>query len=298
MLTVLAPLQRYWREHKQDQRQDKTLTDWGRQGLVQTARWLPRRHILGVADASFAAIDLLNEVRPWITMITRLRLDAALHKPLPPRRPGTVGRPPVIGKRLPSLKQRLASRRTRWQPLLGRGWYGRGERLLAIVAATAVWNHPGPCVPIRYVLVRDPPGEREPQAVLCTALDAAPLDLLRWFVRRWSIAVTFAEVRRQLGVETQRQSSDPAIDRTTPVLRGLFSLITLWADGASAGYGPSAPTAGWYRQSLPTFSDALATVRQRIWSGGNARRSRSDRDVDNTSAAMLNTLIDIAGYAA
>ena len=60
-------------------------------------------------DASFAAIDLLNEVRPWVTMITRLRLDAALHRPLPRRRPGTVGRPPVVGKRLPSLKQRLAS---------------------------------------------------------------------------------------------------------------------------------------------------------------------------------------------
>jgi hypothetical protein len=297
-LTVLAPSQRYWQEHKQDQRQYKKLTDWGRQVLVQTARWLPRRRIIGVADASFAAIDLLNEVRPWVTMITRLRLDAVLHRPLPPRRPGTVGRPPVVGKRLPSLKQRLASRRTRWQPLLVRGWYGRGERLLEIVSATAVWNHPGHRVPIRYVLVRDPTGEHEPQAFLCTDLDAAPLDILRWFVRRWSIEVTFAEVRRHLGVETQRQSSDPAIDRTTPVLLGLFSLITLWADGASDGHGPSVRTAGWYRKSLPTFSDALATVRQRIWSGGNSRRSRSDRDVPNTSAPLLNTLIDIACYAA
>jgi hypothetical protein len=231
-------------------------------------------------------------------MITRLRLDAALHRPLPPRRPGTVGRPPVVGKRLPSLKQRLASRRTRWQPLPVRGRYGRGERLLEIVTAIAVWNHPGRRVPIRYVLVRDPTGEHEPQAFLCTDLDAAPLDILRWFVRRWSIEVTFAEVRRHLGVETQRQSSDPAIDRTTRVLLGLFSLITLWADGVSDGHGPSVRTAGWYQKSLPTFSDALATVRQRIWSGGNSRRSWSDRDVANTSAPLLNTLIDIACYAA
>jgi hypothetical protein len=231
-------------------------------------------------------------------MITRLRLDAALHRPLPLRRRGTFGRPPVVGKRSPSLKQCLASRRTRWQPLLVRGWYGRGERLLEVVSATAVWNHPGHRVPIRYVLVRDPIGEHEPQAFLCTDLDAAPLDILRWFVRRWSIEVTFAEVRRHLGVETQRQSSDPAIDRTTPVLLGLFSLITLWADSASGGHGPSARTAGWYRKSLPTFSDALATVRQRIWSGGNSRRSRSDCDGANTSAPMLNTSIDIACYAA
>jgi hypothetical protein len=155
-------------------------------------------------------------------------------------------------------------------------------------------------VPIRYVLVCDPTGEQEPQAFLCIDLDAAPLDILRSFVRRWPIEVTFAEVRRHLGVETQWQSSDPAIDRTTPGLLGLFSLITLWADVASDGHGPSVRTAGWYRKSLPTFSDALATVRQRLWSVGNSRRSRSDGDGDvpNTSAPLLNTLIDIACYAA
>ena len=74
-----------------------------------------------------------------------------------------------------------------------------------------------PAVPIRYVLVRDVAGAFKPQAFLCTDLDADPVDILRWFVRRWSIEVTFAEVRRHLGVETQRQWSDPAIARTTPL---------------------------------------------------------------------------------
>jgi hypothetical protein len=107
-LTVLAPSQRYWEEHKQGHRQYKKLTDWGRQILIQAARWLPERRVIGVGDASFASIDLLNDVRPWVTMITRLRLDAALHKPPPRRLPGKAGRPPVVGKRLPTLNQRLA----------------------------------------------------------------------------------------------------------------------------------------------------------------------------------------------
>jgi hypothetical protein len=101
------------------------------------------------------------------------------------------------------------------------GWYGRSERLLQIVSGTAIWHHPGRLVPIRYVLVRDVAGEFKPQAFLCTDLHADPLDILRWFVRRWSIEVTFAEVRRHLGVETQRQWSDPAIARTTPALLGV-----------------------------------------------------------------------------
>ena len=141
--------------------------------------------------------------------------------------------------------------------------------MVEIISATAVWNHPGRRVPIRYVLVRDPAGELEPQAFLCTDLDADPLNILRWFVRRWSIEVTFAEVRRHLGVETQRQWSEPAIARTTPILLGLFSLITLWANEAYTTRTPAARIASWYRKSLPTFSDALASVRRQLWATGN-----------------------------
>jgi hypothetical protein len=147
-----GPSERYWQEHKPGKRQHKRLTDWGRQVMIQAARWLPHRRIIGIGDASFAAIDLLNDVRPWVTMITRLRLDAALHKPTPRRVPGKAGRPPVVGKRQPTLKQRLVNPRTRWRRLLVTGWYGRGERMVEIVSGTAVWNHPGRRVPIRYVL--------------------------------------------------------------------------------------------------------------------------------------------------
>jgi hypothetical protein len=297
-LTVLAPSQRYWQNHKQGQRQYKKLTDWGRQILIQAARWLPDRRIIGIGDASFASIDLLNDVRPWITMITRLRLDAALHKPPPQRPPGKVGRPPVVGKRLASLKQRLANPKTRWRRLLVTGWYGRGERMVEIVSATALWNHPGRRVPIRYVLVRDPMGELESQAFLCTDLEADPLDILRWFVRRWSIEVTFAEVRRHLGVETQRQSSEPAIDRTTPVLLGLFSLITLWANDHYAKHTPMVRTASWYPKALPTFSDALDDIRRQLWTHGNLQISREKSDPAKISPAIINTLIDMACYAA
>ena len=120
-LTVLAPSQRYWQKHKQGERQYKKLTDWARQVLIQAALWLPHRRIIAVGDASFAAVDLLNAVRPWVTMITRLRLDAGLYNPAPRRRRNQVGRPRVVGKRQPTLKQRLASSKTRWRCLLVTG---------------------------------------------------------------------------------------------------------------------------------------------------------------------------------
>src|SRR5580704_3515464 len=261
-LTVLAPSERYARKYR---RRHKKLTDWGRQVMLQVARWLPERQIIAVTDSGFAAIDLLNAVRRRICMITRLRLDARLFDPPAHRRAGTIGRPRVVGRRQPTMAQRLANSRTRGRRFKVNGWYGRSERLLQIVSGTAIWHHPGRLVPIRYVLVRDVADEFKPQAFLCTDLDADPLDILRWFVRRWSIEVTFAEVRRHLGVETQRQWSDPAIARTTPALLGLFSLITLWANELYATHAPAPRTARWYPKALPTFSDALAAVRRELW---------------------------------
>jgi len=294
-LTVLAPSERYAREHNQ---RHKKLTDWARQMLLQIARWLPDRRIVSVTDSSFAAIELLNAVRRRICMITRLRLDARLFDPPPRRRRGTIGRPRVVGKRQPTLAQRLANPKTRWRRLKVTGWYGRSERMVEIVSSTAIWHHPGRFVPIRYVLVRDVAGKLKPQAFLCTDLDADPLDILRWFVRRWSIEVTFAEVRRHLGVETQRQWSDPAIARTTPGLLGLFSLITLWAHELY-GQQPSAPrSASWYRKPLLTFSDALAAARRELWAGRNLKTSSQIQDVDKVSPVILNRLINVACYAA
>lgn len=170
-LTVLAPSERYARKNRQ---RHKKLTDWGRQMLLQAARWLPDRRIVGVTDSSFAAIELLNDVRRRVCMITRLRLDARLFDPPPRRRRGAMGRPRVVGKRQPTLAKRLADSKTRWRRYRVTGWYGRSERLVEIVSNTAVWYHPGRLVPIRYVLVRDVASELKPQAFLCTDLDARP----------------------------------------------------------------------------------------------------------------------------
>src|SRR5918912_2699492 len=260
-LTVLAPSGRYAAERGL---RHKKLTDWGRQALLQVARWLPGRRVVAVADGGFSAIALLRDLAPHLTVVTRLRLDACLCAPPPPRRPKRRGRPPVKGARLPSLAERLRDRRTPWRRVVVDGWYGRTTRRLDIASGTALWSHPGMRVAIRWVLVRDPSGEKEPQAFLCTDLRADPADILRWFARRWRTETTFEEARRHLGMETQRQWSDLAILRTAPALLALFSLVTLWANQLAAERGPVLECVRWYPKPLPTFSDALALVRRQL----------------------------------
>ena len=112
-------------------------------------------------------------------MITRLRLDAALYEPAPPRLPGQIGRPRQKGTRLPTLAVRVTDPATHWQAVVVADWYGKGERTVELVSETAVWHHSGlPPVPIRWVLIRDPQGRFTTQALLCTDLTVTPAQII------------------------------------------------------------------------------------------------------------------------
>jgi hypothetical protein len=144
-------------------------------------------------------------------------------------------------------------------------------------------------VPIRRVLVRDPQGEFATQALLCTELDARPEQILRWFVLRWQMEITFQKARRHLGVETQRQWSELAIRRTTPALLGLFSLITLFAHPqmACTSVEEAVRRVAWYRKPCPICSDALALVRQELWAHATFRRSPREPDTVEAPRALV-----------
>src|SRR5688572_16334218 len=149
-------------------------------------------------------------------------------------------------------------------------------------------------VPIRWVLVRDPEGEKEPQAFLSTDLEADPSSILRWFVRRWRTETTFEEARRHLGMETQRQWSNLAILRTTPALLGLFSLVTLWATRLAAGRDLLPECVRWYRKPQPTFSDALTLVRRELWTSQVFATSPDHRQMRKVPADRLDRLLLVA----
>jgi hypothetical protein len=297
-LTVLAPSERYY-ENKH--RGHKKITDWARQMGMQVRRWLPNRKIIIVADSSYAALELLNNLLTLtnpIYMVTQLRLDAALYEPAPLCKPGTIGRPRKKGERLPKLSEVLEDEQTVWQTVIVDDWYGQGPTQVEITSDTAVWYHSGmPAVPLRWVLIRDPNGKFETRALLCTDQNADPRQILAWFVRRWKVEVTFQEVRTHLGVETQRQWSDKAIARTTPILMGLFSWVTLLAHQSQANGGLLVRQAAWYAKTTPTFSDAIALVRRRIWEHWGFCMSMFALDIHKPDSDLLKRLFEAVCYS-
>ena len=186
VLTVLAPSSRYY---QQQGRRHKKLTDWARQMVMLLRHWLPHRPLVLVGDNGYAVLDLLHccqSLREPVTLIARLRLDAALYAPAPPRQPGQNGRPALKGPRRPTLKSLLDQDEVPWT-VATVAWYDGTTRIVELTSQTAVWYRSGkPAATIRWVLIRDPQGAFDPQALLCTDPSAHPAQILEWFVLRWS----------------------------------------------------------------------------------------------------------------
>jgi hypothetical protein len=260
-LTVLC-----WPPQSPHRRRHKTSVDWVRQMTKQVRRWLPERLLVLVVDGGFAAVALALACKDsQVVMVARLRLDAALYHPPAPQPHGKRGRKPAKGKRQRSLAVWAARSDTPWERVVV-DWYGGQCKALWAFSRTALWYTPGwTPVAIRFVLVRAPEGQLPDAAFFCTDLQATPEQILHWVVMRWSVEVTFEEARAHLGVETQRQWADLAIARTTPVLLGLFSLVTLLALRLRPSGQLPVETSAWYHKTEATFADCLTLVRRHLW---------------------------------
>jgi hypothetical protein len=213
VLTALAPSERYYADKP---RTHKKVTDWARQLLLQLKRWVPQRQLIAVGDSTgppggYAVIELFSALQGRVSLISRLRLDAALYEPAPVRATGQVGRKRLKGKRLATLAQLAGAGALAWQWLEVVDWYGGQPQRVEYATGTAVWYHSGkPPVPVRWVVVR-----LNGKLTGLVSNDSTLLaeQIISYFVRRWSMETTFALVRAHLGVETQRQWSTLAIAR-------------------------------------------------------------------------------------
>ena len=164
--------------------------------------------------------------------------------------PCALGRPGAIPRGRPK----------RWRGMAA------SPRTRRLFSRTALWHRNGQKpLPIRFVIVRDPQGQQPDAVFFSTEVDAEPQQIVEWAVMRWAVETTFQECRTHLGLETQRQWSEKAIQRTTPCLLGLFSIVCWLTEKMRQGTDIPLQTTAWYPKDTPTFSDCLYAVRQHLW---------------------------------
>jgi hypothetical protein len=256
-LPFLTLLSRSEQADARRQRRHQTLPEKATWAMRLVTRWCPGRPLVMVGDGAYASLDLFWTLRQRAVCVARCRMDARFFNPPPPRKRGQRGRP------------RAARKATKWVRMTVPGWRtkdGKAKREVDVATGTALWSAQGKTMPVRWVLTRDPAARAETRVFVCSDPAQSALQIMTWYAMRWAVEPTFQEARRHLGFETQRQWSDLAIHRTTPVLLGLFSLVTLWAADLAARTGKLAVLgAAWYKKPDPTFADCLAAVRRVLW---------------------------------
>ncbi len=287
-MTVLSPPEKV---NQQQGKRHRATIDWTILMMKVVCRWIGKPWIL-LGDGAYACMNLAKHcVEKQVTLITRCRWDSQFYefpKPEPPRR----GRKRIKGDRI-FLKKLLEDDAQDWK-IIELNWYGGKKKTMKLLSHTALWYQSGKTpLPIRYVMIVDPDGEISPGILMSTKTELEPEKIVEYFVTRWNIEVTFEEVRAHLGFETQRQWSDKAIARTTPLLMGLFSLITIIACTFKDSPLFKVKSTEWYQKNdEATFSDVLAFVRRMIWSDKYFSNSDSKSDSVNIPFHDLELLIE------
>jgi hypothetical protein len=287
-LTVLAPSKQC---NEKANKRHKTSIDWTQQMVKLVARWAKRPWVL-LGDGAYACMKLARTcIKHQVTLVSRFRLDAQLFE-LPKLGRKKLGRKPIKGKRI-FLKKLLENNRKSWETMEV-NWYGGKKKSIEYLTFECLWYHAGiPPLPVRIVLVKTPDGKNVAETFFSTNTTDSPEQIINWFVLRWNIEVTFEETRAHLGIETQRQWSDKGIQRSTPLLMGLYSLATLIGLKIHEKEPIFAQEkTSWYdKNGELTFSDIITAVRTSILTKKYFSKSGNECDLLKITASQANALI-------
>lgn len=263
-LPVLVALYRNESVNQAEGRRHKTQGDLSRQLMRLLLAWFPERKFIFVADGDFSSHEMARFARRHrrrLTFVGKFYADAALYAPPPPY--SGKGRPRVKGAKQPAPQEVVAGA-SPWPTNVN--WYGGGRRNVGLVNGKGHWHKSGfGLVPIRWVYVEDYSGTHRPEYFFSTDPQMSIRQIVESYTLRWSIEVTFEEIRAHLGFNTTRHRCAKAVQRVEPWLMGLFTLVTLIWQQHLHRHAPQTAAHPWYTKQEPTFADALRTVRVLIW---------------------------------
>src|SRR5664279_3530560 len=261
--------------------------------LTEIAAWLPDRWFHLVADGAYAT--LAGAALPRTQITSRMRRDAALYEPAPPRT-GKRGRPRMKGERLPTPPEIAAQARPRdWRKVTVDVRGRKGEQL--ILTRDVLWYRVNAQELVRLVIVRDPSGVEPDDFFVTTDLTASGADTASRYAGRWSIEVCFRDVKQDLGGENPQSWKRKGPERA--------ACLSLWLHAMTWSLYLTEHPAGdtwiprpWYpRKSTPSFLDALAALRRSLWTERiNAMTAAHTLGQDKTR--IIDALLDTLAYAA
>jgi hypothetical protein len=218
------------------------------------------------ADGAYATRDMVIGLPKGVSLVSRIRRDAAVYALPPSRRPKHKrGAPPKKGRRLPVPKHLAARRKNGWKKVTLQRQGHKVERL--ILGITCLWYHVCRSQPIRLVIVRDPAGRQEDDFLFCTDPTVPDEQIAQRFYDRWGVEDGIFEAKQFLGFEDTRGWCSKTVNRQAPVAMVLVSLVKAWFAKAALDEPSLLPEAMPWNQgkTRPSFADMLAALRRVLW---------------------------------
>jgi hypothetical protein len=232
----------------------------------QVSQSLPGVLIRVAADGAYATRHMVQGLPQGVSLVSRIRRDAALYALPPTRRPkGKRGAPPKKGKRLPTPRQLAARRRKGWTTVTVMRQGKQVQR--QVLGIRCLWYHVCRSVPIRLVIVRDPAGKQEDDLLFCTDTSVPDAEIVQRYYDRWGVEECILESKQQMGFETTRGWCSKTVNRQAPLAMALVTLVKAWYAHCAAEEPSLLPEATPWNpfKSRPSFLDMLAALRRVLW---------------------------------
>lgn len=293
-LPILHRLYRTKQVCAKEGRRFATKTDLAAEMLTLVSQAMLDRPFMVLGDNAYTNQKIINRLAPKVEYQGRASMKAALYEPLPPEQrqePRRRGRPRVKGERLPSPAQ-LAAEPGGWQPVDVRvygKWY-----TVQVKCVDALWYRVARARLMRFVLVRGWPYHRDDDVLCTTDLSLSAAQIITLYCLRWTIEVTFEEIKGKLGFEEPQNRTPLAVERTAPMALWLYTLTVLWY---VTHYGQQTVVplrrTPWYRKTRPAFSDMLAALRYEML----RHRITSEHADGQNNQKSLEYLLRMIAYA-
>ena len=253
------------------------------QMVCQVRAALPGVLIRVAADGAYATRGMVTGLPKGVSLVSRIRRDAAIYSLPPTRRPkGKRGAHPKKGKRLPTPQQIAARRKKGWQTITLQRQGRQVQR--HILGITCLWYHVCRAVPIRLVIVRDPSGKQEDDFFFCTDANVPDEQIVQRYYDRWGVEECILESKQQMGFETTRGWCSKTVNHQAPLAMVLVTLVKAWYARCATDEPSLLPkSTPWNpRKSRPSFLDMLGALRCVLWQhriSSNSRFTTRVRDI-------------------
>lgn len=211
-----------------------------------------------------------------IEVVSRIRSDARLRKPSPPRRrKGKRGRRPTRGEWLPRLTALARS-----DACFARRAVAIYGRTVTLLLREVVGYWPPLRRVVKIVIAKDPKRRRRAAYLSTTDLSKDAVAVVESFARRWSIEQLFSVCKLQLGLDSAEVRRERSVTRHAAFCIALATWVQVWASRCF----PKLRAASFARKLAALREE---TVMEAVFASGP--RTQGSRRIARALASLFST---------